>query len=218
MYSKPYGTCRYSDLGMVPGLSYWVRNKLYIALTNECVSLSPIALRGPSFIMPKDSLFQPLSWEPVPSEIMLEIDNAFNSNKISITSMGSDEITFAGLGEPLLRIQTLIDSAFLIKQKRHGVPLRLKTSGLVHSRDCERVQEYPIQNFDFKFYSQFARSLKDADIDKISISLLADNPKDYESIMQPHNGANFSDVCTFIISCVEKGNETSFLIVHNYCN
>lgn len=123
----------------IPGLSYWIRNKLYISLTNECISLSPISLRGPSFIMPSDSLFKPLFREPTAHEVVEEIENAFNSGKINITSMDSDEITFAGLGEPLLRLDTLADAAKLIKQKRHGVPLRLKTNGLVHSKFCDKV-------------------------------------------------------------------------------
>lgn len=124
---------------MIPGLSYWIRNKLYISLTNECISLSPISLRGPSFVMPNDSLFQPLFREPTAHEVVEEIDNAFNSGKINITSMDSDEITFAGLGEPLLRLDTLAEAAKLIKQKRHGVPLRLKTNGLVPSKFCDKV-------------------------------------------------------------------------------
>ena len=122
-----------------PGLSYWIRNKLYISLTNECISLSPISLRGPSFIMPKDSLFQPLTREPTALEVVEVIDAAFDSGKINVSSIDSDEITFAGLGEPLLRLETLAEAIKLIKQKRHGVPIRLKTNGLINSKLCDKV-------------------------------------------------------------------------------
>eukprot|EP01036_Dinobryon_divergens_P034204 gene34204-44187_t len=144
--------------------------------------------KGPSFIMPSDSLFKPLFREPTAHEVVEEIDNAFNSGKIHITSMNSDEITFAGLGEPLLRLDTLADAAKLIKQKRHGVPLRLKTNGLVPSKFCDKTAEV----------------LKDAGIDMISVSLLADNANDYNKIMNPQNSATFADVCSFVISCAEK--------------
>ena len=39
----------------------------------------------------------------------------------------------------------------------------------------------------------------------ISVSLLADNANDYNKIMNPQNSATFADVCSFIISCAEKG-------------
>ena len=123
------------------GISYWLRNKLYISLTNECNSLSPIALRGPSFIMPPSSGFVPLieNKEPTPLEIAAVVDDAFENDKIFVSSMESDEITFAGVGEPLLRYNVLLDSANLIKTKRHGVPLRLKTNGLINSNECVKV-------------------------------------------------------------------------------
>ena len=39
----------------------------------------------------------------------------------------------------------------------------------------------------------------------ISVSLLADNANDYNKIMNPQNSATFADVCSFVISCAEKG-------------
>ena len=39
----------------------------------------------------------------------------------------------------------------------------------------------------------------------ISVSLLTDNARDYNKIMNPQNSATFADVCSFIISCAEKG-------------
>jgi MoaA/NifB/PqqE/SkfB family radical SAM enzyme len=38
---------------------------------------------------------------------------------------------FAGLGDPLLRLGVVEETAKLIKAKRHGVRLRLTTNGLV---------------------------------------------------------------------------------------
>jgi TatD family-associated radical SAM protein len=170
------------------GASYWLRNKLYLSLTNECNSLSPIALRGPSFKLPETSGFQLLDNEPTANDIFDIVDSSFELGKISVGSMESDEITFAGCGEPLLRLETLIESAKLIKDKRHGVPLRVKTNGLIHSSKCNIV----------------ASALYEAGIDQISICLISDNPTQYAKIMQPIDGT-FSDVCSFTIACVEAG-------------
>ncbi len=122
------------------GLTYVLRNKLYIALTNQCVSRSPIQLRGPSFQMPASANFSPLEREPTADDIYKAVDDAFEHKLIAISSMDSDEITFAGIGEPLLRLETMTTAAKLIVEKRHGVHLRLKTSGLVLSKDCSKVR------------------------------------------------------------------------------
>ncbi len=37
----------------------------------------------------------------------------------------------------------------------------------------------------------------------MSISLLTDNPKQYQDIMKPKNNLSFSDLCAFIIACSE---------------
>jgi molybdenum cofactor biosynthesis enzyme MoaA len=47
--------------------------------------------------------------------------------------------------------------------------------------------------------------LKDCGIDKLSVSLLSDNPKQYQQIMKPQTAATFSDVCSFVISSAEAG-------------
>jgi len=121
------------------GLTYWLRNKMYVALTNECNSLSPLALRGPSFVMPPESKFQSLEREPTPVEIFAAVEKAFDDGKINVSSMNSDEVTFAGIGEPLLRLDALVESSKLIKLKRHGLPLRLKTNGLVSAKHGSQV-------------------------------------------------------------------------------
>ena len=45
-----------------------------------------------------------------------------------------------------------------------------------------------------------ADKLANSGIDKVSVSLLCDTPKQYQHIMQPKFGT-FGDVCSFIIAC-----------------
>eukprot|EP01038_Epipyxis_sp_PR26KG_P003972 gene3972-5692_t len=107
--------------------------------------------------------------------------------------MESEEIIFAGLGEPLLRHNVIEEASIMIKTARHGVPLRIETTGLVPSKQA----------------SQIAFSLKSAGIDKITIHLMADNPKLYNELMCPVNDCSFSDVCAFIIACAESDLEVA---------
>mmetsp|Transcript_30092 Transcript_30092/g.50321 ORF Transcript_30092/g.50321 Transcript_30092/m.50321 type:complete len:219 (-) Transcript_30092:110-766(-) len=177
------------------GVRYIVRNKLYLAVTNECNSVSPIALRGPSFQMPESSKFAPLmdDYEPRAADLFKVVDDAFEDGTVSVDSMESDAISIAGLGEPLLRLPVITDAARMIKEKRHGAQLRVKTNGLVLSKDAAFV----------------ADSLKTSGVSCISISLTSDNPKQYNEIMKPLGPATFRDTCAFVIACVEAGLDVS---------
>ncbi len=103
--------------------------------------------------------------------------------------MTSDEITFAGYGEPLLRLDCIGEVVRTIRDSRHGTRFRVKTNGLILTRDCNLV----------------AQTLIESGLKHVSIALMADNPKLYHDIVKPTNGAGFGDVCSFTIACVEAG-------------
>lgn len=177
------------------GLTYFLRSNLYITLTNECNAFTSLYLRGANFKMPEASGFQPLEEgvEPTAEDILKAVDEAFDAGKISVSSMESEPITFAGAGEPLLRLGVLTSAAELIKDKRHGVPIRVKTNGLILSKDAAMV----------------ATDLKSAGVDQISINLASDNPKTFQEIVGSKTNANFGDVCSFVIACSEAGLDTT---------
>ena len=100
--------------------------------------------------------------------ILSAVDDAFKSDMLKSTANNENTITFAGYGEPLLRLDTLIESATMIKNKRVGINLRVKTNGLIASKDSDRI----------------ANQLKNGGIDSVSISILSDNHTQYMSIMQ----------------------------------
>lgn len=122
------------------GLTYVLRNKLYIALTNQCISASPLQLRGPSFQLPASANFHPLEVEPTSGDVFQAVDNAFEDGLIEVSSMGSDEVTFAGIGEPLLRLDTMCQASEQILEHRHGAQLRVKTNGLIPLKFGSKVQ------------------------------------------------------------------------------
>mgnify|MGYP003385227920 CR=1 FL=1 len=172
-------------------------------MTNRVNATSSVGIRGPGFVMPKTSEFskvymddqlfssKPIEIDPTSFMIFDAVENAFMEEKISVGSMDAEPITFAGYGEPLLVLGSMCDAATLIKESRHGVPLRLKTNGLVATADCCNV----------------ATQLSSAGIERVSINLLSDNPKQYQELMQPQTGLKFNDVCSFVIACVEAGLE-----------
>ena len=89
------------------GLTYFIKEKLYISVTNKCNSSPLITLRGPSFDWGKNFILLPESDEPSSELIFEEVHRAFNDGKINTGSMESESITFAGYGEPLLSISKL---------------------------------------------------------------------------------------------------------------
>ena len=55
--------------------------------------------------------------------------------------MGENDagITFAGDGEPLLALETLVETVELLRVRRNGLPMRIVTSGLVGPEIAERL-------------------------------------------------------------------------------
>ena len=171
-------------------IGYWLKGKLYLSVTAQKWSKNAlIDLRGPSFQMPKDSGFRRTDYEPSVEEMVNEVENAFEKGLIEVDSMKSDEITFAGAGEPLIRLDDITEAATIIKESRHGVPLRVMTSGLILSKNAFDV----------------ATSLKQSGIKHLSVALMTDNPKLYQELVNPTNGASFNDVLSFVAVGVEAG-------------
>lgn len=185
----------------IKGMTYWLRSKLYVALTNENVSIPSIILRGPSFQMPESAQFQLLEKdrEPTAKEIFEAVDDAFDKELVIQNSMESDDVSFAGYGDPLLRLDVLTEAAKMIKEKRHGASLRVRTNGLISSKSSPEV----------------AALLKSSGIDKMSISLLADSPGAFQKVLAPTNNLGFQDVCAFIIACNEAGLEVTCTAVES---
>lgn len=119
--------------------TYVLQNKLFIALTDRTVSRSLIALRGPSFHFPPTANIFPLTSEPNADDIFRVVDAAFDDGTINVDSMESEDITFAGAGEPLLKLDVMTEAASMILESRHGAQLRLNTTGLVPSKDSAKV-------------------------------------------------------------------------------
>lgn len=132
---------------MNKNFSYWLKGNLYLSLTYKLNSTSFISLRGQSFNInknitnntPNTSTLIDITntYEPNNNEVIELINNCYNENKIIVNSMKSESITFAGLGEPLYRINDICEITKEIHQNRHGVPFRIITNGLLATNPDE---------------------------------------------------------------------------------
>jgi len=171
------------------GVAYTLRGGLYVSLTNASPSLSLLASRGPAFAMPADSGYCALpegeAAEPAAKEVAELVDEAYGD--FEVVGMGENDlgVRFAGLGDPLLRIETLLETVRLVKERRHGVGFAVSTSGL--------------------FDAGVPAALKAGGVKGVVVALNASNPPQYDKLMQPTNGKGFGDVCSFVIGAAEAG-------------
>jgi hypothetical protein len=121
------------------GVAYVLNNALYLSVTNRAPCTGLIATRGPGFIMPAESGFVLLPvegaegggpYEPTAAELAAAVEEVYAD--LEIVGMGENDagVSFTGAGDPLLRVETVLETAALVKQRRHGISFSVTTSGL----------------------------------------------------------------------------------------
>jgi hypothetical protein len=183
------------------GVSYWLGSKLYVSVTDRVARpglATLLSLRGPGFRMPGESGFAPLGGEePSAEQVAAVVDAAYASDpRKAVGGMGEDDtgVTFAGLGEPLVRLDEVARAARLVLERRHGVPLRVKTSGVLPA-DGGSVEAAVAE-------------LQDAGIGFLSVSLPAAEPRRWARAMQvgEDQGARlFGGVCDLVSQAAAAG-------------
>ncbi|ONI47044.1 radical SAM protein, partial [Candidatus Epulonipiscium fishelsonii] len=107
-----------------------------------------------------------------------------------------DEIVFCGFGEPLMRLDAIIEIATWIK-KHTPTPIRINTNGLatiVHNKDVPKMLE--------------------GIIDSISISLNAPDKEKYNQVTQPiYPETAFESMLQFAQECKEMLPHVQFSVV-----
>ena len=104
---------------------------MYLSVTNKSNALSILKTRGPGFVMPPSSGFALLSDpEPDANELAAIVDATYE--RAEIVGMGENDpgVVFAGAGEPLLRLDVVVDTMAMVRESRHGVPFRIHSNGL----------------------------------------------------------------------------------------
>lgn len=168
-------------------LLYPIRNSLYVNITNLCCCKCVFCIRNiTDSVGGSDSLW--LDHEPTMDELKEELE------KFDLDDY--EEVVFCGYGEPLMRINEVVEFAKYIKSKK-DIKTRVNTNGLA----------------DLIHKKKTAVLLKDA-IDSVSISLNAPNEEVYLKVTQPAFGIkSFDAMLQFAKDCKVCVKEVCFSVV-----
>ena len=150
---------------------------IYVNLTNQCPCSCTFCLRNTKEMAQSNSLW--LDREPTVCEVIGEFEK-YDLSKF-------DEIIFCGFGEPLTRLDDLLEVAKYLKDRSSSTPIRINTNGLadlVHKKEISPL-------------------FKDL-INTISISLNASNAEEYFRLTRNQFGIESYDaMLKFAVSCKE---------------
>ena len=168
-------------------LLYPIENSLYVNITNLCCCKCVFCVRDiTDSVGGSDSLW--LDHEPTIDELKAELEK-FNLDEY-------EEVVFCGYGEPLMRINEVVEFANYIKTKKN-IKIRVNTNGLA----------------DLIHKKKTAVLLKDA-IDAVSISLNAPNEEVYLEVAKPAFGIkSFYAMLSFAKDCKTCIKEVCFSVV-----
>ncbi|MEF9425956.1 MAG: YchF/TatD family DNA exonuclease [Candidatus Mariimomonas ferrooxydans] len=161
---------RLFKMGRIPEkgkIAYKIRDSLYLNITNRCTNRCGFCVRFHTSYVKGHNLN--LEKEPSSEEIIKAIKDP----------KAYKEIVFCGLGEPLLRLDTVKEVSAWIKQK--GGRVRINTNGhgnLIHGRNILPELRHLV--------------------DSLSISLDAENEKNYETICKPVYKDTFNSILSFV--------------------
>lgn len=166
---------------------YDIDKSLYVNLTNKCPCRCIFCIRNTiNEISNSGSLW--LEYEPS----ICEIKSAFDKFNLD----NYDEIVFCGYGEPLSRIDEVVEVSKFIKSKK-DIKIRVNTNGLsdlIHKKNTVIM-------------------LKDV-VDSISISLNGPNKETYLRVTRPRFGeVSFESMLNFAKNCKENISEVIFSVV-----
>ena len=173
---------------------YLLDGKIYINLTNRCTNDCVFCIRSLKDDVAGANLR--LSNENVKIEDVISQLNKFDN-------INGNEIIFCGYGEPLIKLNLVLELSEYIKKNYSNVKIRVNTNGMANLVHKENV------------ISKLAKN-----IDAISVSLNADNEKLYDEISQPEEKYknSYEKVKEFIKGCSDAGLETTATIVTGYKN
>lgn len=150
---------------------------IYVNLTNNCPCSCTFCLRNTKEMAKSNSLW--LDTEPTVQEVTEEFE------KYDLTQF--NEIIFCGFGEPLTRLDDLLEVAKYLKNRSSNNPIRINTNGL-----ADLVNE-----------KETSSLLKDL-INTVSISLNASNAEEYLRLTRSKFGIESYDaMLKFVVSCKE---------------
>lgn len=154
---------------------YWLGNNLYLNVTNKCSNNCYFCIRN--FRNGVGGFKLKLDKEPTLNEIICELQNVINMRNW-------DEIVFCGFGEPLERLDIIIQVCKWIR-KFYGKPVKIRvdTNG---------------QGYLINVGRDIVKELRDAGVNRISVSLNAQDSETYMKVCKPKFEGAFESVLDFV--------------------
>lgn len=158
-----------------PTVVYWLGNNLYLNITNRCSNNCFFCLRN--FRNGVGGFNLGLKRDPSVTEVTSELQEVINRRNWK-------EIVFCGFGEPMERLDCLLEvTRWIRKYYRKDVEIRIDTNGhgylLNEGRDI-------------------IKELKEAGVDSISVSLNAQDKETYNHVCRPKLTNAYENVLEFI--------------------
>jgi len=155
---------------------YWLDNTLYLNITNQCSNCCYFCFKRYKSGVGGFNL--KLLREPTIEKIETELSEVLHKRSW-------DGIVFCGFGEPTERLDVLVEVTKWIR-RQHGKPIqiRLDTNGHGYTLNPNR---------------DVALELKNAGIDKVSVSLNAGDKETYNEICKPTFPETYDAVLEFIL-------------------
>jgi TatD DNase family protein len=158
---------------------YWLGKNLYLNITNRCPNNCYFCFR--KFKDGIQGFKLKLITEPSPNEVIKKVQEAINRKNWS-------EVVFCGFGEPLERLNCVVEVTRRIK-KHSGRIVRIDTNG---------------QGCLLNKGRRVVKELKEAGVDKISVSLNAHDKATYNQVCKPEFENAFENVLEFIEKAREE--------------
>jgi TatD family-associated radical SAM protein len=163
-----------------PSVVYWLGDNLYLNITNQCSNNCYFCFRNYKDGINKFNL--KLTKDPTAHEIINDVKDVMNRRQWK-------EIVFCGFGEPLMRLDAVLEITRWLKQYHAATTIRVDTNGhaQLFYKDRDVIGE-----------------LKKAGVDRISVSLNAHNQQIYEQICKPKLDNAYTAALDFIRAAKAK--------------
>jgi len=158
-----------------PNIVYWLGNNSYLNITNRCSNNCYFCIRN--FRDGVGGFHLKLHHEPSTTQVINQLQEVINLKNWR-------EIVFCGFGEPLERLDCILKVCKWIR-RYYGKPtvIRIDTNG-------QGLLINPNRNI--------IKELKEAGVDKISVSLNAHDKETYDQICKPAFNNAFKSVLDFV--------------------
>ena len=175
-------------------LLYFLDGKPYINMTNACSNACVFCVRDQ-----KEDVQGAKLWLDQDSTSAKDVIEQIEAKKDIISKQ--DEIVFCGYGEPLIKINEVVEISKYLKENFPNLKIRINTNGhanAIHKRNvAPELAPY---------------------VDLISVSLNGENEEVYNKVSNPKIENAYEEVKRFIRSCVEEKIKTVASIVSDVPN